>query len=122
MKFADAVVIFLGSGLGGVVRFGVRQLMPQTATFWSTFAVNVVGCFFIGLVAEAIPPDHAWKPFITIGVLGGFTTFSTYAADALQLGNGEGSAAMLAYVLGTVVFGLMACILGSRVGMALRVA
>ncbi|MGJ8677003.1 MAG: fluoride efflux transporter CrcB [Akkermansiaceae bacterium] len=84
--------IFLGGGLGAVSRYGLAstiQLMTQNTRLErlpvGIFACNMVGCFFIGIVAGYLSTRNfqpAWMNFFTItGFLGGFTTFSTFALD-----------------------------------------
>lgn len=88
-----------------------------------TFAVNVVGAFVLGLVFGLIearfPETPRWVGSgISIGVLGGFTTFSSYTLDAFrQVEEGRWGLAV-AYVLGTVVLGLLAAVAGVGLGRA----
>ncbi len=82
--------IFLGGGLGSVGRVAVSQWVVARAEApfpWGTLAVNVIGCFVIGAVAAWLegrgqPLAH---PFFVVGVLGGFTTFSTFSIETLLL-------------------------------------
>ena len=81
--------IGLGSFLGGVARYGVGRLVTWLSgapTLWGTFAVNVVGCFLIGLLYGLFDrydgvAEH-WRMFLTVGFCGGFTTFSTFAHES----------------------------------------
>lgn len=78
--------IAAGSGLGGVARYLVGRLVQSAfgaALFpWGTFAVNVTGCLIIGLIYGAIDRGADLSPemkaFLTVGLCGGFTTFSTF--------------------------------------------
>ena len=87
----DLLLIGLGSCLGGMARhlvgLGVRHL--GVASLWGTLAVNLLGCLVIGLLAGlfARHPNVslAAQRFLTIGVCGGFTTFSTFSRDGLTL-------------------------------------
>ena len=87
----DLLLIGLGSCLGGMARhlvgLGVRHL--GVASLWGTLAVNLLGCLLIGLLAGlfARHPNVslAVQRFLTIGVCGGFTTFSTFSRDGLTL-------------------------------------
>jgi CrcB protein len=91
---------------------------------WATLTVNLVGCALMGLLVSAIlahPARHPlWRPFLGIGVLGGFTTFSAFAADAVLLGDEGAWAASAAYVIATLMGGLAAMWLGYTVGHTLR--
>lgn len=80
--------VFLGSGLGGVLRYGVSRLIPASAGVfpWATLIVNLVGCFLIGLIYGAVDSgvlrlDDSTKLFITTGLCGGLTTFSTFTHE-----------------------------------------
>jgi fluoride exporter len=115
------VAVATGGALGALARWGVAEALPHDADRfpWSTFAVNVVGCFLIGvvmvLVVERWSHRPLARPFLGTGVLGGFTTFSTYAVDTRGLLAAGQPAVAAAYVLGTLVLGLLA------VGAALRI-
>ncbi|MFD7877319.1 fluoride efflux transporter CrcB [Streptomyces sp. NPDC059766] len=84
-------VVAVGGALGAVARYAVSLWWPSRAGGfpWATFSINVVGCAVIGvflvLVTEAWRPHPLLRPFFGTGVLGGFTTFSTYAVDIQKL-------------------------------------
>lgn len=84
-------VVALGGALGACARYGAALLWPTPAgTFpWTTLLVNVTGCAVIGVfmvtLTETWSPHRLVRPFFGTGVLGGFTTFSTYAVDAQRL-------------------------------------
>ncbi|MEV6397074.1 fluoride efflux transporter CrcB [Streptomyces sp. NPDC051907] len=104
-----------GGVVGALARYGATVLWPtpQGAFPWAVFCVNVLGCALIGvlmpLVGEGGRPAHPLaRPFFGVGVLGGFTTFSTYALDVSDLlEHGEAGRA-LAYAGGTAVAALVA--------------
>ena len=116
----DLLLIGLGSCLGGMARhlvgLGVRHL--GLASLWGTFAVNLLGCLLIGLLAGlfARHPNvsQAAQRFLTIGVCGGFTTFSTFSRDGLTLWQEGRLPAFALYVAGSVVAGLVAVAVGYR--------
>ncbi|WP_461014369.1 fluoride efflux transporter CrcB [Streptomyces daliensis] len=117
-------VIAAGGALGAVARYAVSLALPAGAGGfpWGVFLVNVVGCALIGvlmvLVSERARDARTHplvRPFLGVGVLGGFTTFSTYAVDAARLLErgplAEGPAragTALAYLAGTLVAALVA--------------
>ena len=116
----DLLLIGLGSCLGGMARhlvgLGVRHL--GVASLWGTLAVNLLGCLLIGLLAGlfARHPNVslAVQRFLTIGVCGGFTTFSTFSRDGLTLWQEGRLLAFVLYVAGSVVAGLVAVAAGYR--------
>ena len=116
----DLLLIGLGSCLGGMARhlvgLGVRHL--GVASLWGTLAVNLLGCLLIGLLAGlfARHPNVslAVQRFLTIGVCGGFTTFSTFSRDGLTLWQEGRLPAFALYVGGSVVAGLVAVAAGYR--------
>ncbi len=86
------LAIFVGGGLGSVCRFGIGQwvLRLTDARFpWGTLAVNVIACLILGLIWLLIGKDTnrqpGWVAFGIIGFCGGFSTFSTFGFETLQL-------------------------------------
>ncbi|HKY09829.1 MAG TPA: fluoride efflux transporter CrcB [Candidatus Binatia bacterium] len=86
------LIVFLGAGLGGAARHAVNLIVPRLVASeypYSTILVNAGGSFFMGLLAGwfAYKGDsaQAWRLFLTTGVLGGFTTFSTFSLDVALL-------------------------------------
>jgi CrcB protein len=86
--------IFFGSGLGGVARFALSGLVAHRLgeTFpWGTFVINVTGSFLIGFVATLTEPEgrlfvgSSARQFIMTGVLGGYTTYSSFSLQTLAL-------------------------------------
>lgn len=107
-------VIAAGGATGACARYGAGLLWPTAAgSFpWTTLAVNVVGCAVIGVfmvvITEVYTPHHLLRPFFGTGVLGGFTTFSTYANDVRSLIDGGDPRRGLAYMALTLVAALLA--------------
>lgn len=115
---ADSVAVAavaLGGAAGAGARYGVGEAFalagPRAAPL-GILTVNVVGCALMGvLVAVAIDrwPDHrVLRPALGTGVLGGFTTFSSYAVGVLDLARDGRAAAALAYLVATPVLALLA--------------
>ncbi|MFF7635201.1 fluoride efflux transporter FluC [Kitasatospora sp. NPDC008050] len=107
-------VIALGGGLGSVARYELAQAWPTAAgTFpWATFTINVSGSLLLGVlmvfVLEIWPPNRFARPFLGVGILGGYTTFSTYTVELRGLlATGHFSVAD-AYALTSLVAGLAA--------------
>jgi CrcB protein len=83
---------------------------------WATLSINITGCLFIGalmvLIVDVWVAHRLVRPFLGVGVLGGYTTFSTYAVEALQLIEAGRPAVGLTYLVVTVVAALVAVQLG----------
>ncbi|HEX6075396.1 MAG TPA: CrcB family protein [Micromonosporaceae bacterium] len=111
-------VIAAGGGLGSAARYGTGVAWPATpAGFdWPTFMANGVGCALIGvlmvLVTEVRAGHPLLRPFLGTGVLGGFTTFSTYAVGVATLLQAGRPVVAAGYLLGTAVSALAATWLG----------
>ncbi|MFC0532934.1 fluoride efflux transporter CrcB [Phytohabitans kaempferiae] len=106
----------VGGALGAAARYGAGVAWPHaTDGFpWATLAVNVTGCLAIGVLAGLAPRHRLAMPFLGTGVLGGFTTYSTYAVDAWTLADAGRPLAALAYVFGTLAAALVAVWAGHR--------
>jgi CrcB protein len=110
--------IALGGGLGAVLRYvvsGLAHRLLGSGFPWGTFAVNVVGCLLIGALG-AVSERLAWAPglrsFVFIGMLGAFTTFSTFGLETFNLlRDGEYKLGIL-NVLGSNVLGIAAVVVG----------
>ncbi|WP_104578726.1 fluoride efflux transporter CrcB [Helicobacter felis] len=112
----------LGGALGVSLRYFVGKIAPTKLWIWQsfpvgTFSVNVIGCFVIGfaghLALKSVLSDKMSVFFIT-GVLGGFTTFSSFGLDTLKLLQKQAFSEAIAYVLGTNILGLVCVALGWR--------
>lgn len=116
----------VGGALGALARYGVGLALPRPAGGfpWGTFLVNALGCLLIGVlivvITEWTSPHPLVRPFAVTGVLGGFTTFSTYAVDAHQLLLDGRLATAGAYLVGTLVTAVVATWLGMRLARAVR--
>lgn len=108
------IAVALGGGTGTAARYGASLLWPTPAGGfpWTTFAVNVTGCAAIGvllvLIVETGTAHPLVRPFLGTGVLGGFTTFSTYAVDVERLTDAGRTGTALACLAGTVLAALAA--------------
>jgi len=119
----EFLVVFLGGGLGSAMRYGVQILLNERITPnqfpWPTFLVNILGSFLIGLF-------YAWSArwnlsaevrlLLTTGLCGGFTTFSTFCNDGLQLLN-KGFVATFCFYFGlSLLLGILAVMAGAALG------
>lgn len=121
MRSGEFALVFLGAGLGGCARYAAALWITRPAHGfpWSTFAVNVLGSLLIGALiaaSERGAPNPAWRLFLGVGVLGGFTTFSSFSGEVLGLAGSRAAGIATAYALGSVAAGLAACALGRFLG------
>ena len=121
----NLVMIALGGALGAVSRFLLGNAVSRavcSALPYGTFVINVLGCFAMGLLMTIIVDREmlpaAWRLFLCAGFLGGFTTFSSFGYEALILLMEGRILAVLAYVGGSVVLGLLAAGAGVLCGRA----
>ncbi|MET8405359.1 fluoride efflux transporter CrcB [Streptomyces sp900116325] len=103
------IAVALGGGVGAAARYGAQLLWPtQAGAFpWTTLAVNAIGCAIIGVfmvvITDVWAAHRLVRPFFGTGVLGGFTTFSTYATDIQRLVDGREARTGLAYLALTLL-------------------
>jgi fluoride exporter len=121
--------VIFGVALGGAFGASARYLLDRSieqnteSVFpWSTFTINVTGCLVIGVVIEQLVDRHhlpAWiRVGIVVGVLGGYTTFSTFSQEIFSLLESNDIAIAIAYGGASVVFGLLAVYAGTLLGRA----
>jgi CrcB protein len=116
------LLIALFGAFGTVARFSVLQITPKIfqSTFpFGTLIVNLLGCFLIGLVSGVLDTkltsiDENFKNYITIGFLGGFTTFSSFSQDFFNLINNSSYLLAFIYIFISVFFGLLMFYLGDK--------
>jgi CrcB protein len=122
------VLVFLGGGIGSALRHGVNLLCVRLFGLnfpWGTFAVNLIGSFVIGWLAAyfAFRAGAGFtqpaRLFLITGILGGFTTFSSFSLDFAMLFERGATAPAIFYVLGSVGISLIAIFLGLYVGRAI---
>jgi fluoride exporter len=108
--------VALGGALGSVGRYGVTVATPAAGWPWATFGVNVSGSLLLGvlmgLVLQVWPPRRYLRPFLGVGVLGGWTTFSTYGVEAVLLARSGAILTAAAYVAASVLAAVVAVTAG----------
>jgi CrcB protein len=119
-----ALAIAVGGGIGALARYGLNRALETDGRFpLATFVVNVSGCFAIGLLTVLLIDRHhapLWlRGGLIVGVLGGYTTFSTFGLEGFTLIQARELPTMLAYTAGSVVTGLLAVYAGTLLGRAL---
>lgn len=114
--------VAVGGAVGSLARYGVAQAMPTVTNGFptSTLLVNLVGSFVLGVVlvvlVERLPPSRYVRAFLAVGVLGAFTTFSSFVVATVQLMQHHHPGTAAAYVVLSVVAGLAVAWAGILVG------
>jgi fluoride exporter len=115
---AVLAAIAAGGVLGAEARYGLSVLVPHEPGQWpmATWLINVSGCFLIGIlmfaITELTSPHRLVRPFVGVGVLGGYTTFSTAMVDVQQMALAGHGGAALGYLLATLVAAVAAAFAG----------
>ena len=115
------ILVFLGGGLGSVLRFGIgKYLNPTNPGFpWGTLAANLIGCFIIGLVfgwmLQKENIQNSTLLFLTAGFCGGFTTFSAFAHESLTMLRMNQHDLFFYYIAASIIIGLAFVWLGYQV-------
>ena len=112
--------VFVGGGLGSMLRYLVTFAVTQRlgpGLPWGTFLINITGSFAIGIVSElyvtrTFGMSAEMRTFFAVGVLGGYTTFSTFALEALNLAREGALPIAIGYGLASVLLGVAAALLG----------
>ena len=109
----------IGGGLGSIIRYTISLYIGKHVPIvfpLGTLLVNISGCFLIGVFYSIIARhgdfNTDWRLFLITGICGGYTTFSTFSYDGLLLLKQGSNLSFILYVLGSVVFGLLATIAG----------
>ena len=117
------IAVAAGGAIGSVARHGVNRLVHQA---WpsmrfplATVVVNIAGCGIIGMLAGLIatsrlPMRANWREFIFVGILGGFTTFSSYMLDSFTLAHGGEHALAISNIVVQTAAGFLAVWAGYR--------
>jgi CrcB protein len=119
--FRLIMAVALGSALGGTARFLIQTVVKnrQAGLFpWATWSINIIGAFLIGLLFSYFMRDRTEQSslaiFLMTGVCGGFTTFSAFSLENMDLiRNGHVSTALI-YILSSVGLGLLATYTGMQ--------
>lgn len=118
----NILLVGLGGGLGSMARYLCQRWIPlgiAPAFPWATFAVNISGCFLIGLFwgmsFRSFDSNENWKLFLMTGLCGGFTTFSAFTLEGIGLIKEQKMQLFFLYAAGSVIIGLLATWLGMRI-------
>ena len=110
----NVIAVFIGSGLGGVCRWGLSVWLNSGHPY-GTFAANILGCFIIGLLSRMMPMSDTARLLLTVGFCGGFTTFSTFINENLLMMRGGQLVSALLYITLSIVSGLLAAWAGYNI-------
>lgn len=114
------VFVFLGGGIGSVLRYlltiGIQR--PSESAFpWATFLINILGCILIGVfyaLSARLQFNQETRLLLTVGICGGFTTFSTFSNESLQLLRSGSYLLFFLYVMGSILLGIAGVLLGNN--------
>ena len=122
MGLNNILLVLAGGGVGAVLRYVISLSLknPSTGFPISTFIINVFGCFLIGILFEVLgTPYNNLKLLLMVGLLGGFTTFSSFGLETIELFNSGHFTTALFYVLLSNICGLAAVYLGIKISLLL---
>jgi fluoride exporter len=113
------MIVGLGGFIGTVARFLISRYFQVNVTSvfpWSTFVVNIIGCLLIGIIYGVSEKSEVLSPeirlFLTVGICGGFTTFSTFSNDSFMLIREQEWFRFALYTSLSIFIGLMAVYVG----------
>lgn len=113
--------IFFGGGIGCILRYIISMTLPATNQVFPipTFLCNIIGCLCIGIF-YSLTIKHGWAQqtmlFLTSGICGGYTTFSTFSKESLKLLSSNNYYIAIIYILSSVLFGLLMVNVGLWLG------
>ena len=113
------LLVFLGGGIGSSCRFLISNILNynfKSFHYLGTFSVNIIGCILIGIVMGFLQKENNFNQnyllLFSSGFCGGFTTFSAFANENLDLIKSGNFSVFLVYVISSVIFGIAAAYLG----------
>jgi CrcB protein len=127
--FLAVTAVALGGAIGSIFRYLLATWFVQqigSGFPWATFTINVSGSFLIGIVLQLAATRSGFDPhlrlFLATGILGGFTTFSTFSYETYALSGGALSFSSVFYALGSVIAGVAAVYVGVTLARAFAAA
>ena len=112
------LLVGLGGAIGSMLRYAGGLLYSNKSFPFTTFLINVIGSFAIGIVIGFCIKNESvsnnWKLFLATGICGGFTTFSTFSFENLQLLQEGKIVLSLLYILSSIILGILASLIGFK--------
>ena len=109
----------LGGGLGSMLRYVTGIILKSNGFPLATFIINITGSLLIGMILALSMKDHTfsnnWKVFLATGCCGGFTTFSAFSAENLQLMQDGKTFLSIVYITISIIAGIAATWLGFKI-------
>ena len=114
--FNNILLVGLGGGIGSILRYLFQRSLNATYP-WGTFVVNILGCLLIGLLWGLFTKhvDEPKRLLLVTGLCGGFTTFSSFTYEGVQMLMEDRWIAFIIYTAGSVVLGMMATFFGFKI-------
>jgi CrcB protein len=118
----SAILVFFGGGIGSLLRYGISNLFPYSSGFpWATFISNILACLLMGFIINWIDRTFSstfdvnnLKWLMLTGICGGFSTFSTFSNESLQLIKQQQWALAITYILTSVILGILSLTVGLK--------
>jgi CrcB protein len=117
----NILLVGLGGSAGSILRYLCQRWFAEVYSHsfpWGTFAVNITGCFLIGILwgitFKSFESNEHWKLFLMTGICGGFTTFSAFTLEGIGLLREQKTGLFFLYVAGSVIAGLALTFLGMK--------
>jgi CrcB protein len=134
LRADELAAVAVGGVVGALARASISVVIPHhdaVAWPWATFATNLVGCFLLGVLLDWVDARHGlWtsshprrarlaRPLLASGVLGGFTTFSTFSVEVVTMTRAGSGTAAVTYAVSSVVLGVALVVAGRALGSAM---